>query len=218
VLHHAAQPPRQLSGHPPLLVLLHGYGSNELDLLGLASEVDPRFQVVSVRAPVPLGGPAFAWFPLQFTERGIEADVQRAATSRADLMEEIPRLVEQYGADPAHVYLVGFSQGAIMAGAIALCMPELVAGAVLMSGRVMSEMVPPESARERLTGLPILVVHGNHDDVLPIENGRAARDLLQKLPVELTYREFPMAHQVSTESLALVGDWLRTRLDAPARP
>jgi phospholipase/carboxylesterase len=217
VLHHVAQPPRIPSDRPPLLVLLHGYGSNEQDLVGLAPQLDGRFQVVSLRAPVPMGGPAFAWFPLQFTERGIVADTETAKASCQALIEELPRLVEQYGTDPARVYLAGFSQGAIMSASLALNAPRLIAGATLMSGRVMPEMVPGEPDLVGLTGMPVLVVHGTYDEVLPIDNGRASRDLLSKLPVDLTYREYPMAHTVSPESLALVADWLKARLDGPAR-
>jgi phospholipase/carboxylesterase len=217
MLLHVAQPPRAPSDQPPLLVLLHGYGSNELDLIGLSAELDPRVQVVSVRAPVALGGPSFGWFPLQFTDRGIVADAARAEASRAELLDEIPRLVEQYRADPGRVYLAGFSQGAIMSAGILLAEPRLIAGAVLMSGRVMPEMVPDQPDLDGLSRLPVLVVHGLHDQVLPIENGRACRDLLSRLPLDLTYREFPMAHTVSPESLATVADWLKARLDGPAR-
>lgn len=217
MLHHVAQPPRLPSDRPPLLVLLHGYGSNELDLVGLAPELDGRCQVISLRAPIPMGGPAFAWFPLQFTERGIVADAETAKTSYAALLDELPGLVERYDADPARVYLAGFSQGAIMSASLALNAPGLIAGAVLMSGRVMPEMVPAAPDLAGLNGLPLLVVHGTYDEVLPIENGRATRELLSKLPVELTYREYSMAHTVSPESLATVADWLKARLDGPAR-
>jgi phospholipase/carboxylesterase len=57
-----------------------------------------------------------------------------------------------------------------------------------------------------------LVVHGTRDQTLPIANGRASRDLLQGLPVDLTYREYPIAHEVSAESLADVAAWLSARL------
>jgi phospholipase/carboxylesterase len=95
---------------------------------------------------------------------------------------------------------------------VALTHPELVAGAVLMSGRVPDELRAEIADPEQLAGKPFLIVHGTLDPVLPIQNGRASRDLLQRLPVELTYREYPMGHEVSAQSLADVVAWLSARL------
>src|SRR5262245_29710907 len=93
MLQNLSLPPRQPSDRkPPLLVLLHGYGSNEADLFALAPELDPRFQLVSLRAPIPLGGPAFAWFRLDFTPDGLRADEDQARKSAAQLAEEVDDL------------------------------------------------------------------------------------------------------------------------------
>ena len=208
-----SRPPIVPADRPPLLVLLHGFGSNEADLYALAPQLDGRFAVVSLRGPVALGGPAFAWFRLEFTPNGLVADATGARSSRDLLLEEIDALVERLAVDPARVYVAGFSQGAIMAAALALTASERVAGAVLMSGRILPEMLPAEADRPKLAGKPILVVHGTHDDVLPIANGREGRDLLKALAVGLTYREYPMGHGVSPESLGDVTRWLTAQLD-----
>lgn len=104
-----------------------------------------------------------------------------------------------------------------MSASVALTAPEAVAGAVLMSGRILPEIAPLVAAPERLAGLPILVAHGAHDTVLPIHHGRASRQLLAGLPVDLAYHEYEMGHEVSPESLADVSAWLRARLDASLR-
>ena len=119
--------------------------------------------------------------------------------SPALLVRFIGEAVAAYGADPARVYLMGFSQGAMMSGWVALTRPELVAGAALMSGRVPEELREQIAEPEQLAGKPLLVIHGTRDEVLPIQNGRASRDLLQRLPVDLTYREYPMGHEVSAQ-------------------
>ena len=82
-----------------------------------------------------------------------------------------------------------------------------------MSGRILPEIQPLNVSREQLAGLPILVVHGTIDTVLPIRYGRASRDLLSTLPVDLTYREYAMGHEVMAESLAGVRAWLSGRLE-----
>jgi phospholipase/carboxylesterase len=112
------------------------------------------------------------------------------------------------------VYLLGFSQGAIMSSWVVLTQPELAAGAVLMSGRIPDEVRAEIASPDRLAGKPFLVLHGIADQVLPIQYGRASRDLLQGLPVDLVYREYPMGHEVSAQSLADVVAWLSARLEA----
>jgi len=202
----------------PLLLLLHGVGSNEHDLVQLAPYLDPRFFVVSARAPITLAPGMYAWFEVQLDPVRPIINPQQAESSREKLLTFIDKAIETYGIDPVRVYLMGFSQGAIMSLAVALTSPEKVAGVVAMSGRVLPEIVPHIAAPEALRDLPIFVAHGTEDQVLPIHHGRAARELLQRLPVALTYREYPMGHQISDQSLADIAGWLTQRLDEPPRP
>jgi phospholipase/carboxylesterase len=212
--HLVRKPGRGGRAAPPLLLLLHGIGSNEEDLFGLAPYLDERFLVVSARAPVTLAYGGYGWFQIDFTPRGMVADVEQAKKSLAMLPGFVDELVETYGADGRRVYLMGFSQGAMMSLALTLTSPERVAGVVAMSGRLPGQVLGPEPGREALTDLPVLVTHGLYDPVLPIENGRAVRDYLSGLPVALTYREYPMAHEVSMGSLRDVAEWLTKVIDS----
>lgn len=198
---------------PPLLLLLHGVGSNEEDLFGLVDYLDERFFIVSARAVYTLGYGSYGWFHLQFTETGpVILEPEEPERSRLALLGFIDEVVEAYGLDGERVYLMGFSQGAIMSISLALTEPEKLAGVVAMSGRTLPELLPKMAAPERLRGLPMIVVHGTGDEVLSIEYGRNTRDILSTLPVELSYREYAMGHQVSGESLADVVEWLTGRL------
>jgi phospholipase/carboxylesterase len=204
------------AGSPPALLLLHGVGSDERDLLSLAPMLDPRFLILSVRSPVRLEQGGYGWYRLTFTPRGPQMDEAEAAAGLDTLGEFVRAVPTAYGAAADRVYLTGFSQGAIMSLALLLAEPELVAGAALMSGRLLpgvrERIARPES---RLAGKPVVAVHGLYDQVLPISDGRAIRELLSSLPVQLTYREFPMAHEVSEQSFAVVRDWLTERLGRP---
>jgi len=204
--------PARDAAAPPLLILLHGIGSDEQDLFGLAPYLDERFLIVSARAPHPYGWGGHAWFEIEWLPNGIAIDQAQAEVSRDLIVRFIGEAAAAYGADPARVYLAGFSQGAIMSGWVALTRPDLVAGAALMSGRIPDEARAQIAAPEQLAGKPFLVVHGLFDQVLTIQYGRASRDLLKSLPVELTYREYPMGHEVSAQSLADVSAWLTERL------
>jgi phospholipase/carboxylesterase len=210
---HLVRQPKNEAGTSPLLLLLHGIGSNEHDLYGLTPFLDERFLIISVRAPNTLGPGSYAWFEADFTAQGPVINPAQAEASRKTLIAFLNEAVTTYGADPDQVYLMGFSQGAIMSASVALTQPELVAGAALMSGRILPEIQPLIASNEELTGLPFLVVHGTADMVLPISYGRASRQLLSSLPVELTYHEYPMGHEVSQESLTDVTVWLSVQLD-----
>jgi phospholipase/carboxylesterase len=212
-LAHVVHHPTQGAGAPPLLIMLHGIGSNERDLFSMAPYLDRRFLIVSARAPYDYGWGGYAWFEIQQTPRGITIDPAQAQASRDLIVRFIGEAVAAYGADARRVYLMGFSQGAMMSSWVALSQPDLVAGAVLMSGRIPDEMRSQIAPPEQLAGKPFLVVHGTMDTMLPVENGRASRAILERLPVDLTYREYPMGHEVNTASLNEVVGWLAARLD-----
>lgn len=210
LLHLTRSPLTSSDGPPPALVLLHGVGSNEQDLFGLADALDPRLFVVSVRAPLAIGPGQFAWYRLNWTADGpVPVDPAESDASLHALREFLAALPAAYGIDPNRLFLGGFSQGAIMSLAVALTQAPLIAGAVILSGRVLPGLVPGPGPYP-----PLFVAHGLYDAVLTIAEGRAVRALLQERQAELTYREYPMAHEVSPESLNDAASWLAERLDA----
>jgi phospholipase/carboxylesterase len=212
-LPYVARRPAQPGGAPPLLLLLHGYGSNEHDLIGLAPSLDPRLLILSPRAPWVVMPGGFAWFDLDFTPGGLVINTAQVLASRDRIGQFMADAVAAFGADPQHVYLGGFSQGAILALALALRRPATVAGVLAMSGMAPPALAAEMAPAEALRGLPVLMQHGIYDPVIPVAAARAGRDLLARLPLDLTYREYPMGHEVSAESLADAAGWLRARLE-----
>ncbi|HUR25797.1 MAG TPA: alpha/beta fold hydrolase [Candidatus Thermoplasmatota archaeon] len=216
-LHHIVRPARPGPGKPPVLILLHGVGSNERDMASLAPAMDPRFLVVSVRSPIELGPDAFAWFHVTFNARGPAIDAKEAAAGWKALNQFIREVVAKYAGDATRVYVAGFSQGGIMSLAALLTAPELVAGAVCMSGRLLPELLPNAASRDLLARKAVLVVHGTADTRLGIDYARNARATLQELAIDLTYHELPMGHEITPDSLAITAKWLSSRLDEPQR-
>ena len=205
--------PSKPSGEkPPLLLLLHGFGADENDLFGLAPFLDERFFVASARAPYNLSYGGYAWFEIYFEPGGISMNEQQFRESLAKLEPFIDDLIREHDLDEKRVYLCGFSQGSMMALTTTLNHPEKFAGLVCMSGRSAPEMLPASTETEKLKDFPILVTHGTLDPVLPIENGRATKEFLSKLPVDLEYKEYEMAHEISQDSLGDVSEWLKKRL------
>jgi phospholipase/carboxylesterase len=101
----------------------------------------------------------------------------------------------------------------MMSLSVALSNPKRVKGVVAMSGRLPAEVMNKITQPEELAEMPIFVSHGLYDPVIPIELGRECRRNLERLPVALTYREYPMGHEVSNESLRDIVSWLGRTLD-----
>lgn len=197
----------------PLLVMLHGYGSNEKDLLGLAHSLDARLRVVSVRAPLVLAPEMYAWFPIEFTATGIKVD-RMAAHEVADRFAAfLEKLIETLQPTGEKAFLMGFSQGTVMSYLTAFRNPALLHGVLALSGQLPDPRPEAETMLAGLAEVPFLVQHGLFDDVVPVEKGRQADAWLRERIADYTYREYPMAHQIDQESLEFMASWLSERID-----
>ncbi len=208
-LTHRVVLPRVASDGPaPGLLVLHGRGADEGDLLGLVTELDLRLLIVSARAPFPLG-PGFHWYDLLAIGRPEPGSFER---SRDLLGRFLGEIVDGYGIDPERLFLLGFSQGAMMSGTLLLTRSEAVAGAVLLSGYLPLHAglaIVPASVRAK----PVFVRHGIRDDVIPVAFGRESRDFLASAGASLDYGEYPIGHQISDQEVTDVAGWLTTLLD-----
>lgn len=205
LIHEVIQPAG--AGPHPALLLLHGRGADEHDLLPLGQSFDPRFLVISARAPLERYG-GYHWYDLQ------AMDVPERATfdtSLKQLQRFVAELPDAFPITSDKIYLLGFSQGAMMAGSLLLTVPDQVAGAVLLSGYLPLDQ-GFAGATDRLAAKPVFIGHGTADQVLPIALGRQARDYLLSAGVDLTYREYAMPHQISQQERQDVARWLRERL------
>ncbi len=209
----AVRAPTTRSGPPPLLVLLHGVGADEHDLLPLVPHLDPRLLAVSLRAPHEAQGMGYSWFDIDWSTAPPTYDFTQAEESRAGLAELVPALVRRHGTDPARTFVLGFSQGGAMALALALTRPDLVRGLVVHSGRLIPDLASRVARGPALDRLEALVLHGVDDPVLPVERGREIRDLLAPLLGDrLVYAEHDAEHGVTPASLDDVRRWLAARL------
>lgn len=192
----------------PGLLMLHGRGADEADLMGLESALDPRLTIVSARAPFRLG-PGYAWYDMYQIGK---PEPETMAVSMEEVEAFINGMVPAYNIDPQRLYLLGFSQGAILSAAIALTMPERVVGVIMHSGYVPSG---PELNLhpDDIKGKPFFVAHGKYDEVIPVTFGRDAQEFLEEAGADLTYQEYPIGHGISEESLYDLSEWLTGQLD-----
>jgi phospholipase/carboxylesterase len=193
----------------PLLLLLHGYGSNEEDLFSFAAELPEDYYVVSARAPYNLQYGSYAWYAINFdADQNKFSDNTQARISRDLIAKFIDELTTNYPIDSSNVTLIGFSQGTILSYAVAISHPEKVQRVVAMSGYVNQDILEDNYLKNSFSNLKIFASHGTADQVIPLEWGRKAKPFLENLGIKITYKEYPIGHGVSPQNFYDFKNWL----------
>lgn len=190
----------------PLLILLHGRGADEHDLIDLASELPAHFAYVSLRAPLELAGAGYRWFEDRGPGRPVPESLQ-SAVAGIRAWADGPALAE-YARE--RTFVLGFSQGMMTAGALILDDPQRFAGAVLLSGAFALDTGTATDGR--LAKLPLFVAHGTFDTVIPPERVvQTLQYLRERSGAELAEHTYPIDHSISRHEIADVAAWLEER-------
>lgn len=209
-LEYKIQEPKIKLDKNPLLLLLHGYGSNEEDLFSFATELPDEYYIVSARAPYDMQYGAYAWYAINFdADENKFSDHEQAKISRDLIAQFIDELIQTYPIEPKNITLVGFSQGAILSYAIALSHPDKVQRVVALSGYVSEPILEENYLRNDLSKLKIFHSHGTADQVIPVEWARKTKPFLEKLGVNSNYKEYPVGHGVAPQNFYDFKNWLR---------
>ena len=192
----------------PLLLLLHGYGSNEEDLFSFASELPDEYYVVSARAPYDLQYGSYAWYAINFdADQNKFSDHYQAIISRDLVANFIDELLANYPIDASNVTLIGFSQGSILSYSIALSYPEKVQKVAAMSGYLNLDIIKEKYQANDFNNLKIFASHGTADQVIPVNWARKSIPTIEGLGIEITYKEYPIGHGVSTQNFYDLKNW-----------
>lgn len=190
----------------PLVVVMHGRGADANDLADIAPYLDSGYRFLFPNAPKPFEVYAgmsfgFTWFD------GWPPEPESFRESRQLVLEFLDQALEQYPTPPGKVIICGFSQGGMMALDTGFRTEKPIAGIVCMSGALNEEDLPPLKKE-----IPVLVVHGREDEVIPLNEARRTRAVLEEHGVNTTYHEFSMGHHVTDESLRAVRAFMAARL------
>lgn len=191
----------------PLVILMHGRGADANDLADLAPYIGGDYRFVFPNAPRPFE-PApgmtfgFTWFD------GLPPEQASLEASRNLLLQFIDEIASKYPTPPRKIILGGFSQGGMMALDSGFRTKQQLAGIVVMSGALYEGDLPPLRK-----GLPVLIVHGTADEMINVNMARRARRVLEEHGLEPQYEEFPMAHEISPRSLAVVTGFIHRCLE-----
>lgn len=200
------------------VVFVHGYGADGSDLLGLADPLGPHLPDTVFFAPDaperctanPMG---FQWFPIPWLDGSSEEQALSGLAAAADdLNAFLDKLLIDEGLTPDRLALVGFSQGTMMSLHVAPRRADPVAGVVGFSGRLMQ---PEHLEAETISKPPVLLIHGDQDDVVPLESLPKAADALVAAGFE-TYSHISKGtgHGIAHDGLSLALSFLRDKLPA----
>ena len=191
--------------NPPLLVLIHGYGSNENDLFSFAEYLHPDLLVISLRAPLNLPMMGHAWYSLHFdAEQGKWSDDAEAIGSRELVLQFLDELMQIHPYDKSQVHLLGFSQGAILSFSLALTYPNRFASIVALSG-YLNENITTIPMEGKIT--QIYVGHGTQDEVVPYEWDKQGVERLRQAGIDVHFDSFPVGHTISQDGFHKLLEW-----------
>ena len=208
-LRYLVKEPKIILEKNSLLLLIHGYGSNEQDLFSFAEELPETHYVISVRAPFDLQYGSYAWYAINFdADENKFSDLNQAKVSRDLLVQFIDELIEKYPIDSNTISLIGFSQGSILSYSVALSYPEKIRKIVAFSGYLNADMILPGIEKRDFSQLEIFASHGTQDQVIPVEWARKTKPFLDQLGIENIYREYPIGHGISPQNFFDFKNWL----------
>jgi phospholipase/carboxylesterase len=195
--------PPKFGAHTPIVVLLHGRGADETDLIDVADRLPRNYAYASLRAPVPVEGGGYTWFDNRGPARPIAASVRASIAGLRAWLDD-----GDAGCGRRECYLFGFSAGMMMAGALLLDDPARFAGSVLLSGALPLDAMPPEAVADRLTSRRVFYGRGSEDAVIPSELvTRTETYLRDRSGADLTLRTYAHGHAISKGELTDVATW-----------
>ncbi|WP_439151110.1 alpha/beta hydrolase [Winogradskyella sp.] len=207
---HYIKRPSALQKDAPLLIMCHGYGSDENDLFSFVSELPEELFIISLRAPYPMQPFGNAWYAINFdADKGKWSDNVQAKQSLDLISQFIDYACETYPVDSNNVTLLGFSQGTILSYAVALNYPKKVKNIVALSGYINVDLLPDNFQESDVSHLNFFCSHGSVDQVIPVDWARKTPEVLNRLGVNHVYFEYPVGHGVAPQNFYDFKDWLK---------
>jgi phospholipase/carboxylesterase len=204
---------KKLNHIPPVIILLHGYGSNEEDLFDIAKSLDERYTTFLVRAPFPAPHQGFAWFNLTFLpEKKFRYNYKQVVESRKKILSFINSACKTYNIDSTQVFLIGYSQGAMMAYDFALNNPSKIKGIDALSGMLLPETKRNKTEFTKLAQVTFFIAHGTMDNVVAYMDGEDAAKYLQSKKIKVSFKNYEISHTISRKELGDLKNWLKNNI------
>ncbi len=212
-LEHNYKAPINNTEKSPVIIMLHGYGSDENDLFSFASELPDNYTIISLKAPYTIQPYGNAWYAIHFDNvDGKWSDDEQAIESRDLVVKCIDEIIAAYNVDSENITLLGFSQGTILSFAVALSYPGKIKNVIGLSGYINDAIFKEGFSENDFSKLNIYSSHGSVDQVIPVDWARKTQPFLQNLGINCEYSEFPVGHGVAPQNFYELKEWLLRHL------
>ncbi|KPW18563.1 Phospholipase/carboxylesterase family protein [Pseudomonas amygdali pv. ulmi] len=194
----------------PLVIFIHGYGSNAADLFGLKEHLPADYNYLSVQAPVELRADSYKWFTQKPGVPDYDGVTEDLKSSGKQLSAFITQATGKFHTQPGKVFLVGFSQGAMMSYEVALRQPKLVGGIAALSGRLLPVVQSELKASDDLKRLNVFIGHGVQDRQVAYASGPQAEATLKSLGLSPQFHGYEgLGHSINEIEVIDLANWLQ---------
>lgn len=200
-LQYLLREPEHIHSKTPILLLLHGYASDENDLFSFTTSLPKDWMIISYRAPLPTQFGGYSWYVIDFNNPEKFVDLPQARDALNAILRSLDKVKTHYGLSESEVHLCGFSQGGILCYALALTQPEKFSKVACLSCYPEEKLLTQrEPDKKKLHHIRFFISHGTDDAVIPLEWGRKAADLLYDLGCYFSFREYMSGHGVNQKN------------------
>ena len=189
----------------PLIILIHGYGSNERDLFSLIDYFPIDSYVISLRAPKELFNDSYAWYDIYLDGNNKFYDHNAAALVRDELFHFIDDLSKNPNIESDNITLIGFSQGAILAHAISFSYPKKIKNIIALSGVVYEKIMKKTSLIPKTN---IYISHGTNDDLINYETSKESLNFYIENDIKFKFENYDQGHGINKQNLESMINWL----------
>ena len=189
----------------PLIVLIHGYGSNERDLFSLIDYFPNNSYVISIRAPKELFNDSYAWYDIYLDGNNKFYDHDAAARVRDELFHFIDDLSKNPNINSDNITLIGFSQGAILSHAISFSYPKKIKNIIALSGVVDEKIMKKTSLIPKTN---IYISHGTNDNLIDYETSKESLNFYIENDIKFKFESYDQGHGINQQNLEAMIKWL----------
>jgi phospholipase/carboxylesterase len=187
--------PEGSAGKQPAIFLLHGMGSHEQDLPQLVTDFKESHHIFSLRGPIEFE-PGYAFFTIEEAGKPIRVVFDKVLMYIQSFIHEA---IVEFELDAERIYVLGFSQGAVLAQSLALTMGSAIRGVVALSGYV-PDFVKMEYSGQPVDHLNVFISHGEYDYIIPPQWGKESKEYFESLGANVTFKTYQDGHGVTPEN------------------
>jgi phospholipase/carboxylesterase len=202
--------PEDVTPETKCIILLHGVGSNEADLFELKDSLDPDALIYSLRWPFSLWGGRYAWYPVDFGTGKPVYKTDDVDVWYREIVSLIDDIQEKYHLSTENIYLMGFSQGAIISYYTLISAPEKVGGVIWLSGRLLVELRDFVLSGRDYSAKRVFVGHGTADTIIPVDAVSVVEGFLQSHGIVTEMHKYNSGHTITFDELWDIRNWLKS--------